>query len=474
MTFDITDQVEALIDAAIARDLSEAPELRQLGFIRMGTALVLYNGATGGQTVLPSRHGWDGDPSQTADPAITTAYGQPVTAIWRKWEDRIYQLFYPYKTMPLPEGFEGSKGSLEKVMQRLAINPETFPSVESGDTEDMGWKVDGNDRFSLISSADSTLSLMQGETIEAFRKYYVNRFPIVVQRQYGLTQMLYASVVAEQELWRRVQGDVTRLVKEADDAFWGNGAGAIPWAVIGTISSLLGLVPALKPVTTFVTPIANALGKIPASEPQERQFDLGGSTAEEIWSSLQKARDSLDKAAAGPEKDVAAHMRTLAGMMSSDAASFDLNAINDPRDGNSTSEGHEMETETDPDKVLSDKGVMNLEFKSVYDIGQDLKDVSTEFSAASAELDGALASGAWSRSSGIGMGFIGHYEETAALRDALATVLHNTYQCLDRTGDIIQIAAKRIQHVDESVVAGELRRHKQQVDQVEQAEAYAG
>jgi len=475
MTFDITEQLEALIDAAIACEMYDAPELA--GFVQTGGGFTSYNGATGQSVTLPGRHGYQGPEdtySGALDPSVTLVNGVPATEMFAKWESRIHEMFYPFKTMPRPEDFADQISGFEPVLQRLAINPETFTVVGASGAEYLDFEVDGNDQFTLVDTASAQFALMQGLTAEAFRTYYLDRFPLVTQRQYALAQMLMVSVTGEKVMWEKLQDDVTTMVDDATAAFDERAGISIDLGVVATVLSLAALIPQAAPVAGPAATIVGALSTIPSSSSEHTYtYDLRGEDAESIWSSLEDAVAKLKELAGDQESDIGFHMSKLKGLMVTTPSDWNLNAIDDPNDPDTTSEGTELETATDASSVISDTGTMNLDFDIMITTGQNLQTVSEEFTRAASDLNGVLSSGAWSRSGGIGKGYIGHYEETADTLDVLVSVLHDTAQGLYRAGEVVQIAARRIRGEDEQANA-DLNQHRAQVQDVEMAEASVG
>jgi hypothetical protein len=459
MVFDISAEVEDLIDAAIDCEVLRSPGMQ--GFLKQGGYYVFHSATGGGTMILPGRGAPAPDISEASapsvealDPGSWTIDGQTASELYAKWETRIYELFHPYETMPRPEDFQFAVDSFDPVLEKLAINPEAFPNAEGDGEDPLDFEVTGNDEFTLVASASTQFAIMQGLTADAFRKYYLDRFPLVTQRQYAVAQMLKAAVVGEQQVWARLQVDVPTLVRDATRAFergGQNSGGSSPdLSVAGVIAGVAALIPPLAAAAGAASAFISVLSVIPPAEGDHHTYTLAGSTAEELWSSLVGASDDIKAAAADQERALGEHMDRIQGLVHDDPGKFDLGRIEDGYGPTDQSAEEELNAETDPTRVI---GVLNVNYDIVISTGQDLIDVATVFDQAAGMVNGALESGAWSRPGGIGWGYTGHFEQTAGLAQSLVDILRGTYTGLTNAGQVIQLVARQLRDGDSDVAA---------------------
>jgi len=457
MPFDITQAVEDLIDAAIDCEVLHSPGMD--GFLKQGGYYVFNSATGGGSMILPGRGAPPLDIPESSlssvenlDPGSWTIDGQTASALYAKWETRIYELFYPFKTMPAPEDFQSAVDSFDPLLALLAIDPKTFPPTPGDGEPPLEFEVLGNDDFTLIHSASTEFGIMQGLTADAFRTYYLDRFPNVTQRQYAVVQMLKASVLGEQQLWDKLQDDVRTLIHDATSAFrrgGQSGGGSTPdLAVAGVIASVVSLIPPLSVAGAVASTAISVLTVIPPAEGDHHTYTLAGSTAEELWSSLLGAADDVKAAAADQERALGRQMDRIHDFIDAHPGLFDLGRIDDGYGPAGQSADEELNAEVDPTKII---GVININYDIVITTGQRLIDVAAIFNQAASMLNGTLHSGAWSRSGGIGLGYIGHYEQTASLAQSLVTTLRGTYTGLTNAGLVIQLVARQMKAGDADV-----------------------
>ena len=470
MTFDISAGVEDLIDAAIDCEVLHSPGTSD--FLKQGGYYV-YNSPVGaGSMILPGR----GAPApdvpadninlEVLDPHTFHINGQSAASMYAKWETRIYELFYPFKTMPRPEDFDPAIDKLDQLLPLLAIQPELYANTsDDGGGGPLGFSVTGNDDFTLIESASAEFAVMQGLTADAFRKYYLDRFPLVTQRQYGVAQMLKAAVVGEQQVWERLQRDVRALVTDATNAFNSNGQGGGEGSkqsleVAGVVAAVATLIPPIAAAAGVAATVIGVLTVLPIPKGTPHTYSLPGTGAEEIWSSVVHASDTIKDAAGDQERTLGDHMDDIHGFVDSDPGLFDLGRIDDSYGPAGQSADEELNAETDPRKII---GVIDINYDIVISTGQDLIDVAHVFDDAAKLLNGSLTSGAWSRSGEIGSGYIGHYEQTASLAQSLVTTLRGTYAGLTNAGQVIQLVARQLRDHDGDV-GGNLRDRQRRLE----------
>ena len=455
--FDITAGVEDLIDAAIDCEVLHSPGTSD--FLKQGGYYVFTSPTGGGSMILPGRGAPAPDipdyntSTEALDPNSFQVNGQTAAALYAKWENRIYQLFYPFKTMPRPEDFDSAIADLDQLLAKLAIQPELYANTDDdGGGGPLGFEVTGNDEFTKIESASAEFVVMQGLTADAFRKYYLDRFPLVVQRQYGVAQMIKAAIVGEQQVWEKLQQDVPTLIADATNTFNSNGQSGTGskkvLEVAGVVASLASLIPPLAPAAGATRTIIGVLTALPLPKGTPHTYSLPGLGAEEIWSSVVQASDTIKEAAGDQERTLGDHMDDIHGFVDGQADMFDLGKIDDGYGPADQSADDELNAETDPTKII---GVIDINYDIVISTGQDLIDVAHVFDEAAKLLNGALTSGAWSRSGEIGLGYIGHYEQTASLAQSLVTTLRGTYTGLTNGGEVIQLVARQMRDHDGDV-----------------------
>jgi hypothetical protein len=467
------DTIEAAIDAAIEWDVRLGTAT--MAFIKQGGLYVFQSPSGGGTQIFPARGGSVSGIEATQGLTITTAEefmldnGESAAACYKKWEDRLYQLSYLFKTIPRPEDFQSAVDAFDPILSTLAVNPALVPTTDSAGQESLDFDVTGNDQFTLIGSAASSFTTFQGLTSDTFRKYYLDRFPLIVQRQYGVAQMLEIAVRGEQAIWEALNKDVKTMFDDLRTSFekggavGGGGDSAQGLAIVGAVAGVVGVIPGVNvAVATGVAvagAIAGVLSLLPLPEEEKVTYAFTGETPDEVWSKvdsdgLHKLRESSRK----QEQAIADHMTTIRTMIQSDPGSWDLGRIDDG-DGDGRSASDELQDETNVSGVIGVK----MNFDIARATGQDLITVSAEFKKASSDLDGVMASGAWSRSGELGMGYIGHYQETNALVEELYGILHGTELGLQRGGEVIQIAADELERQDGDVNS-DLRKHAEAVD----------
>lgn len=472
MTDQISDtQLEALIEAAIDCEVLHSPGTA--GFQKEGDYYV-FHGEGGARTQIFPRRGYgrlEVDPANTSvisfDADSYFVNGESAAAMYTTWENRIYQLFHPYRTMPLPESFADAVSAFDPLLRSLQIQPQQFTHATDSEGQPLPFEVSGNDEFSVMTSVSDEFGNMQGLTTDAFKTYYLDRFPYVVQRQYGVMQMLKASVVGEKKVWEALHQDVLTLVSEATTTFEHNGQShstdlAQDLAIVGVVLSVAGLFPSLGTSPAIASTILGALTLLPLPDRigTDPKIELPGEGAEAIWSSVVKASDNLKKAAADQERAFDQSMTQIKALMDAQPDRFDLGSIDDHYGPAGQSADEELASETDPDKIV---GVMDVNTELMTQAGQRLIDISGIFRGAANGLDSLPGSGAWSRSGEIGMGFIGHFESTSALAAQLSSYLRGTQNALTNAGEVVKIVARDF-HQGDAVIAGDLRTHQREVE----------
>ncbi len=466
--YDMVQGVEDLIDAAIDCAVLHSPSMD--GFLKQGGYYVFHSPSGGGSMILPGRGAPPPDLSDSntttdvLDPKTWNIDGETASELYARWEARIYELFHPYKTMPRPEDFDSAVEAFTPLLGKLAIQPELFSNSEGDGEPALDFTVTGNDEFTKVQSASAEFAVMQGLTADAFRKYYLDRFPLVTQRQYGVAQMLKAAVVGEQQVWKTLEEDVPKLISDATTAFRNGGqtgsVGKKDLEVAKVVTNIAGLIPALSVASSAAGTIFDLLGVLPEPKGGDPTYSLPGSGAEELWNSLVKASDKIKKTAAEQEQTLGKHMGDIGDVMARQPDKFDLGAIDDEYGPNDQSSDEELDAETDPSKII---GVVDINYDIVIGTGEDLKDVSHVFTDAAGLLDDGLESGTWLRSGEIGSDFIGHYQQTAELAKTLATILLSTSRALTDAGDVIQLVARRMR-ANDGDISGDLRRRHDAVE----------
>jgi hypothetical protein len=220
--------------------------------------------------------------------------------------EKAEEIWGPYKELPLPSSFDGAIQTLASAHQRLTSTGVT--TLKDAETFSIGGVVPQYMEAFRINQAG-----WRGDTIDAVRSGYLDRWGAMVFLQSNTIGMLLLVLQAYQEQIKQAQIDVVNLVNVAEQAIAAydpsslcgnsdqkNVSFNIAIGVLSVLSAGAGLAAgAAMKVTTMVAAVA-AAGRGVAKDKYEPDkppdtLGIGGDTVAELWQSILDATEELRK-----------------------------------------------------------------------------------------------------------------------------------------------------------------------------------
>ncbi|GIF23171.1 hypothetical protein BJ973_000473 [Actinoplanes tereljensis] len=212
----------------------------------------------------------------------------------------IPERYEAYAGLPDPAGFDASIARLQRVMTDLSPGQNSSDPVNKKDI------YPANVEFSKITTAGGLLLGWDGDAANAFKKYFLDPFPLILQNQFILVSMLKSTLHATQALWAAARKDLDGIA-EATMAALDNDPCCDPnkwtfdFTVIAAVATIGGV--AVTAVTDglaapLVLATVDAVASTAAAKvPEGIKDNKTGNTAIQIvnamWTGLEKVADQF-------------------------------------------------------------------------------------------------------------------------------------------------------------------------------------
>jgi hypothetical protein len=396
---------------------------------------------------------------QVTDPTGQYAATIPIGPEWpfhdlpsmvEYYDNRINELFQDWWQIPQDRDFEGLIDQCGQGSQLLASDAQLDPG--QGTASPFG----ANANLSQISTIQIQIGRFDGLAMQEFASNYANRLPIVVDGQDAVACFLWLGAAGEQEIWNRAMQGVADIaaqgrtaMEQCDD---GGGDVSAVLSIAGALASVAGVVPGLgtgvsigiKLASTALSTASKFAPKAPETVP------LGADNPIAVLDNIKVALDKLSKQIADEEDDLAEHLTQVQGVVTSQAASFDIAAP-------------PILDDTNPDHFRTPDDT-RVHFGTLRTIARETMPlIAGEIKKAAGQFDVGSSSEPWSRPASIGSGSFGPYFEWSSLRYTLVGILDNTSLEIERAADHLEIVADDFDKTDGQVRA-DLEAHAAQID----------
>jgi hypothetical protein len=365
------------------------------------------------------------------------------------YDDRIDQLFQDWWQIPQDRDFAGLVSQMGEGARLLATDAQLDPS--QGSASPFGANAD----LSQIATIQQQIGRFDGAAMQAFAANYANRLPIVVDGQDAVACFLWLGAAGEQEIWKRAMQGVADIAAQGRTAMEtcddGGGDASAVLSVAGALASVVGLVPGLgtgvsigiKLASTALSTAAKFAPKAPETVP------LGADNPLSVLDHIEGALKKLSRQIADEEDELGRSMSKVQGLVTSQAASFDIAA---PPIYGDTNAG-DFRTADDT----------RVHFGTLRTIARETMPlVASEIKKAAGQLDAGSSSEPWSRPASIGSGSLGPYADWESLKSTLVGILDNTSLELERAADHLEIVADDFDKTDAQIHA-DLDAHTAQI-----------
>jgi hypothetical protein len=354
------------------------------------------------------------------------------------YDNRINELFDDWWQIPQDRDFEGVVAQCGHGAQLLATDAQLDPG--QGSASPFGANVN----LSQIATIQQQIGRFDGAAMQAFAANYANRLPIVVDGQDAVACFLWLGAAGEQEIWKRAMQGVADIaaqgrtaMEQCDD---GGGDASAVLTIAGALASVVGVVPGLGTGVSIGIKLAGtALSTASKFAPKGSEtVPLGAGNPIAVLDNIENALTRLSEQIRDEENELAEHLSQVQGVVTSQAASFDIAA---PPIYSDTNPG-DFRTADDT----------RVHFGTLRTIaGQTMPMVAGELKRAAGQFDAGSSSGPWSRPAGIGSGSVGPYYEWDSLRGTLVGILDNTALEIERAADHLEIVVDDFEKTDAEV-----------------------
>lgn len=320
-------------------------------------------------------------------------------------ENSVTSILDPWSDLPRKGDFEGQNEVLAYVVTKLSSGGSV--DVE-GDGSATDLKVGNAELDVYVSTITSELADLDGEAMTFLRDYFASRIRPTLAGQAALAAVARTAVIGEAEAWGRANDDVEKLVRESIKAFTAHAEGSsMDWKetieVTGTVLSVLGMaIPGLSAVNTII----GVVGKVVPNEPAKKNFDISGSTADELWTSFNEGLNDLRHAISDTEQEFADCASRAIDTSTSNPQLFNIKEpsrfLNSGAPGVYGPGGGIPATRIHIDDALKK---VSARFELIGDLQRDMANRLTD----------AQSSGPWARSFDVATRPTGHYPEYEAL-----------------------------------------------------------